>query len=305
MNKILLPLFLLLFSQLNGQSKKELKFTPSPDFLKMPMGWYLQEVSGVAINSKDHIFIFHRGKHPLMEFDSEGNFIRSIAEDLFVRPHGIRIDKYDNIWTTDVGSHVVLKFDPTLKLKLILGKWNAAGVQTSRYNLFAHLFDMPTDVAFDSQDNVYVTDGYGNSRVVKFDREGVFIKAWGSKGTAPGQFDVPHTIVIDDADLLYIGDRQNQRIQIFNANGDFIRAWENIGYACGLVLYKDKFYMTDILNGTLTEFSTEGKVTGTYGSIGKRSGQFEWPHMIAVDSKGSLYIAEIQTWRVQKLSREK
>ena len=93
MNKILLPLFLVLFIQLNGQNKKELKLTPSVDFLKMPAGWYLQEVSGVAINSKDHIFIFHRGKHPLMEFDSEGNFIRSIAEDLFIRPHGIRIDR--------------------------------------------------------------------------------------------------------------------------------------------------------------------------------------------------------------------
>jgi DNA-binding beta-propeller fold protein YncE len=187
---------------------------------------------------------------------------------------------------------------------MILGKWNVAGEQTTKFNAFAHLFDKPTDVAFDSQDNVYVTDGYGNSRVVKFDREGVFIKAWGAKGAAPGQFDLPHTIVIDDSDLVYVGDRQNQRIQIFNTNGDFIRVWENVGYPWGLVLYKGKFYMTDGVHGTLTEFSKEGEITGMYGSTGKKPGQFEWPHMIAVDSKGNLYIAEIQAWRVQKLLRE-
>jgi len=305
MNKILLLLFLLSFIQLNGQNRKQLNFTPGTDFLKMPEGWYLQEVAGVAVNSKDHIFVFHRGKHPLIEFDAEGNFIRSIAEDLFVRPHGIRFDRYDNLWTTDVGSHVVLKFDPNLKLKMVFGKWNTAGEHTTKFNLFAHLFNMPTDVAFDSQDNIYVSDGYGNSRVVKFDRDGVFIKEWGTKGTAAGQFDVPHTIVVDDLDLIYVGDRQNQRIQIFNTSGEFIRAWENIGYTYGLVLYKDKFYMTDGVNGTLIEFSKDGKVTGTYGSTGKKLGQFEWPHMIAVDSKGNLYIAEIQTWRVQKLTREK
>ena len=304
MKNILIAFILLVPGLSNGQELKELNFSPIADFLKMPKGWYLQEVAGVAVNSEDHIFVFHRGKHPLLEFDSEGKFIRSIADDLFVTPHGLRIDKYDNLWTTDVGSHVVLKFNKNLELQLVLGKWNTAGEETKVYGLFAHLFNKPTDVGFDSKDNIYITDGYGNSRVMKFDRGGVFVKSWGTKGDSVGQFNIPHTIIVDKDDLLYVGDRQNQRIQIFNTDGKFIRAWNNIGYPYGLVQYNKRFYMTDAVAGRVIELSNEGKITGTYGGTGKRPGQFDWPHMIAVDSKGNLYIAEIQNWRLQKLVKK-
>ncbi|HEX6892758.1 MAG TPA: peptidyl-alpha-hydroxyglycine alpha-amidating lyase family protein [Chryseolinea sp.] len=298
--------FLLLFPTLsNGQETKELKFSPAIDFLKMPSGWYLQEVAGVAVNSEDHIFVFHRGKHPLLEFDADGKFIRSIAEDLFVSPHGLRIDKYDNLWTTDVGSHVVLKFSKNLELQMVLGKWNTAGEETKLFGLFSHLFNKPTDVGFDSQDNIFITDGYENSRIMKFDRDGVFIKSWGTKGDSVGQFNVPHTIVVDKDNLVYVGDRQNKRIQIFNTEGKFLSAWDNIGYPWGLVQYSNKFYMTDGHAGKLIELSKEGKIIGTYGGSGKKPGQFGWPHMIAVDSKGNLYIAEILNWRMQKLTVRK
>lgn len=281
-----------------------MRFSPVIDFLKIPDGWYLQEVAGIAINSEDHIFVFHRGKHPLIEFDVEGNFIRSIADDLFVTPHGLRIDKYDNIWTTDMGSHVVLKFDADLKLQLVLGKWNTAGEEFKLFGLFSHLFNMPTDIGFDSKDNIYVTAGYGNSRVVKFDRTGVFKKTWGTKGELRGQFNLPHAIVVDGNDLLYVGDRQNRRIQIFNTEGVFINSWDQIGHPYGLVRHNDKFYMTEGTKGTVIELSMDGKITGTFGSTGRESGQFNWPHAIAVDSKGNLYVTELENWRLQKLINE-
>jgi DNA-binding beta-propeller fold protein YncE len=304
--KNLLITFLFLVPVISeAQELKELKFSPVVDFLKMPNGWYLQEVAGVAINSEDHIFVFHRGKHPLLEFDSEGKFIRSIAEDLFVTPHSIRIDKYDNLWTIDMGSHVVLKFNKNLELQMVFGKWNRAGEESRLYGLFAHLFDKPTDVGFDSNDNIYITDGYGNSRVMKFDRDGVFIKSWGTKGDSTGQFNIPHTIIVDKDNSIYIGDRQNQRIQIFNTDGKFLRSWDNVGYPYGLAKYQNRFYMIDGVAGRLIELSNEGKIIARYGNIGKKSGQFDWPHMIAVDSKGNLYIAEIQNWRIQKLRFQK
>lgn len=296
--KTLLTFFLFLVSILSiGQEPKELKLAPVVDFLKMPNGWYLQEVTGIAINSEDHVFVFHRGKHPLIEFDSEGNFIRSIAEDLFVNPHFIKIDKYDNIWTTDVGSHVVLKFNKKLELQMVLGRWNTAGEEFTQNAMFMHIFNKPTDVGFDSDNNIYVTDGYVNSRVLKFDSNGVFVKLWGTKGDSVGQFNLPHAVVVDKDNLLYIADRQNQRIQIFNTDGKFLKAWNNIGYPWGLVQYDNKFYMTDGHAGRLVELSKEGKITGVYG----KPGQIGWPHAIAFDSKGNLYITEVITWRIQKL----
>lgn len=297
--------FLCLFPLIvSAQKIEELKFSPVVDLLQMPEGWYLQEVAGVAVNSADHIFVFHRGKHPLLEFDSDGKFIRSIADDLFLSPHGLRIDKYDNLWTTDVGSHVVLKFDKNLELKMIFGKWNRAGQESKLYGLFAHLFDRPTDVGFDSNDNIYVTDGYGNSRVMKFDRSGAFVKSWGTKGDSVGQFDVPHTILVDN-DKVYVGDRQNQRIQIFDTDGKFLTVWKNIGYPYGLVKSDGKFYMIDGVASRLVELSSDGRIVGAFGRNGKGPGEFDWPHTVAVDSKGNLYVAEIQNWRIQKLRGKK
>lgn len=293
---ILLPLYLL------GQTK-ELKFEASIDFLKLPEGWYLQEVAGVAVNSKDHVFVFHRGKHPLLEFDSQGNFLRSIAEDMFITPHSVRVDKYDNIWTVDIGSHVILKFSSDLKLQMALGRWNRPGTESRMFGAFAHQFNMPTDIAFDSKDNFYISDGYGNSRVMKFDKEGTFMKTWGVKGDSTGQFDIPHTIVIDRNDQLYVGDRQNERIQVFNSEGNFLKVLPLPGHPWGLVMYANKLYVSIGTQGRIIEVSKEGKVTGTFGSLGKKPGQFDWPHLMTVDSKGNLLVAEIQNWRIQKLTR--
>src|SRR6516225_7605240 len=177
----------------------KLNYEATSDFFQLPPGEHLVEPAGVAVNSKGHIYVFHRGKHPLMEFDPSGKFLRSIADDLFVTAHMVRVDGEDNIWTADIGSHVVLKLTPEGKVLLALGRMRIPGDDVGHFN-------QPTDVAWDRDGNVYVTDGYGNSRVLKFDKYGNKLPGWGMKGSGPGQFDTPHTIAID-GDLVYVGDR--------------------------------------------------------------------------------------------------
>jgi len=162
-----------------------------------------------------------------MEFDPAGKYLGSIADDLFVTAHTVRVDSNDNIWTTDIGSHVVLKLSPQGRVLVALGRMRIPGDDVLHFN-------QPTDVAWDRDGNIYVTDGYVNSRVLKFDKYGRPVRGWGMKGTGPGEFDTPHTIVID-GDLVYVGDRENARIQIFNRDGEFLREWR-LGHPYALAI---------------------------------------------------------------------
>src|SRR5215467_13285812 len=154
----------------------KLNYQTVPDFFQLPTDEHFVEVAGVAVNSKGHIYVFHRGKHPLMEFDPSGKFIRSIADDLFVTPHAVRVDDQDNIWTTDVGAHLVLKLSPEGRVLLSLGRMRTSGDDVGHFN-------QPTDVAFDRDGNIYVADGEVNSRVLKFNKYGNNILGWGLKGS--------------------------------------------------------------------------------------------------------------------------
>src|SRR5213082_20545 len=197
----------LAFAQLQEPLPK-LNYEMIPDFFQLPQGEHLIEPAGVAINSKGHIYVFHRGKHPLMEFDSSGKFLRSIADDLFVTAHMVRVDPEDNIWTTDVGAHVVLKLSPEGRVLLALGRMRIPGDDVLHFN-------QPTDVAWDRDGNIYVPDGEGKSRVLKFNKYGNLLLAWGMKGGGPGQFDLPHSIAIDD-DLVYVADTARTRVSRFS-----------------------------------------------------------------------------------------
>src|SRR5436309_3137824 len=182
----------------------KLNYEVVPDFFQLPAGEHFVEVAGVAVNSKRHIYVFHRGKHPLMEFDANGKFLRSIADDLFVTAHTVRVDAEDNIWTTDVGTHLVLKLSPDGRVLLSLGRMRTPGDDVLHFN-------QPTDVAFDREGNIFVADGEGNSRVLKFNKFGNVLLGWGMKGSGPWEFDLPHSIAID-GDQVYVGDRENAQI---------------------------------------------------------------------------------------------
>src|SRR5277367_6726112 len=171
------------------QAVPELPYRVVPNFFKFPKGMVAGEASGVAVNSKGHIYLFQRTKPMLAEYDTAGNFLRSIAEGVFQHPHGLRIDRDDNLWTTDDGNNLVLKLSPLGVVLMVLGRINT-GAEAN------WLFNKPADVAFAQNGDIYVADGYGNSRVVKFDRDGNFLKAWGKYGTAIGEFNLPHTVAV-------------------------------------------------------------------------------------------------------------
>lgn len=276
-----------------GQRVPELGYKVVPDFFEFPANWIEGEASGVAVNSRGHIYLFQRGKPMLSEFDENGKFVRSLGEGLFDHPHGLRIDSHDNIWTTDDTNHTVLKLSPSGKVLLVLGRRNNGGEAD-------WLFNKPADVAFSKNGDIYVADGYGNSRVVKFDRDGNFVKTWGSYGSGPGQFILPHSVVVDKNDRVYVGDRENARIQIFDADGHFLTQWTGIGYPYGLYITPDQHvWMIDGGFDRVVELDQTGKILGAIGSPGHQPGQFAWGHFLAFGSDNKLFVADILNWRFQ------
>ena len=226
------------------QSAPDLPFDSTVDFLKLPAGANFGEVPGVAVNSKGHVFVFTRSNSAggpayaptaaqLLEFGPKGEYIREIGKGLYgwSFAHSVRIDKDDNIWAIDKGSDMVIKFDQNGRVLMVFGRRKeSADAETKPWEEvdpplapIDGLFRQPTDVAWDSEGNIYISDGYVNSRVAKYDRNGDWVKSWGSKGTGPGQFRLPHSIAIDRNNNVYVGDRSNHRIQVFDTDGKFLR----------------------------------------------------------------------------------
>jgi DNA-binding beta-propeller fold protein YncE len=279
------------------QPVPELPYRVVPGFFKVPKGAIAGEASAVAVNSKGHIFLFQRTKPMLAEYDGQGNFIQSIGEGLFAHPHGLRIDANDNLWTTDDGNHLVLKLDPSGNVLLVLGRINT-GAEAN------WLFNKPADVAFAKNGDIYVADGYGNSRVVKFDRDGNFIKAWGKYGTGIGEFNLPHSVAVDDQGRVYVGDRENQRIQIFDSDGKFIQQWTGIGYPYGLMITPDQHvWVADGGYDRIVELDQNGKILGAFGEPGHQPGQMAWAHFMAMGPDQSIYVADVLNWRFQAFVR--
>ncbi len=272
----------------------QLAYRPVPDFFRLPPNHNFGEVAGVALDKNEHIFVLHRGPFPLMEFSEQGTFIRTIGDGLFEGAHGLRIDPDGNLWTTDVTTHLVLRFNTDGHVTMVLGRKGRAG-ETEM------LFNQPTDIGFGPNGEIFVTDGYGNSRVVKFDREGNFLKAWGKKGKEPGEFNLPHTIVVDSQGKVYVGDRDNLRLQIFDLDGNFITQWTHAGAPWGLELVDSgTLFMADGYANRVVKLDTNGKILGSFGSPGKTAGKFAFAHAIAVNKQGEIFVSEILNWRVQK-----
>jgi hypothetical protein len=322
-----------------------------PDLLRLPPDLYLGEVSGVALNSKGHIFVLHRGNSTgpayaaaaaqLLEFDADGNYVREIGHNLYAWSfaHTVKVDANDNVWVTDKGSDMVVKFDPEGRVDMVFGrKQEAADENTGPLRhpnppLPAQdgYFRQVTDVAWDAAGNAYISDGYINSRVAKVSKDGDWLKSWGERGTGPGQFHTPHSIAVDASGLVYVADRSNRRVQVFDGEGVFQRqftvdapvppdARPAIGNMPGeadvaagtmapgapwAICFSPPpdqvLYVSDGFPGRIYKLTPEGRLLGMFGRSGKKLKQFGFIHEMACPKANVLYVAELLNWRVQKL----
>lgn len=247
-------------------------------------------VTWVAVDAKQNVFVLRRRSPNVLVFDAAGKFLRSWGDGLFKWAHGLRVDRGGFIWATDGQDHLVYKFSPDGKILLTLGEKGVPG------NDGAH-FNRPTDVAVAVNGDVFVSDGYGNSRVAKFTAAGKFVKSWGTKGTGPSEFNLPHAIVIDQRGRVLVADRQNNRIQVFDQEGRFLDQWGNSGRPYGMELTNDdKLYLADAETGNITVLDAKtGQQLEVLTGIGE-------PHGIAIDSSGNLFTAMVNNQVLLKLA---
>jgi len=351
MKRSIFVLFFFAASPLFAQQPPEIRFQSVPNFLKLPPDIYLGEATGVAVNSKGHVFVFSRGNTTgpayaaaaaqLLEFAPDGKFLREIGHNLYAWSfaHTVKVDKDDNIWVTDKGSDMVIKFNPEGRVAMVFGRKQEASDEGTEPLKHVKpplppvdgMFRQVTDVAWDSAGNTFISDGYVNSRIAKVDKDGNWLKSWGEPGDQPGQFSAPHSIAVDAQNNIYVADRGNRRIQVFDSNGKFLRkfaidvpapadARPAIGNKptsttgtmapgapwaiCITPAPIQVLYTSDAFPGRIYKLSLDGKVLGILGKSGKQLGQFGWIHEIACPSADELYVAELLNWRIQKLVLE-
>jgi DNA-binding beta-propeller fold protein YncE len=276
-----------------------LPYRAVPDWLKLPNGMTLGACSGVAVDAQDHVWIFHRGRNPVIEVDRDGRFVQAWANVQVGSAHALRAAPDGTLWGVDVKQHQVVHYDRQGRVLQRLGDpQGRPGDNASRA-----AFNQPTAIAFGADGALFITDGYGNSRVVEFNRAGQYVRQWGSKGAGDGQFDIVHDIVVDARGLLYVADRNNQRVQIFDQRGKFLGKWTaGVGSPWGLhyARAENAFYLCDGVNNRVLKLDANGRVVGALGAPGAAPGQFQLPHYLALDSAGAIYVAEVRNQRVQK-----
>lgn len=269
-----------------------IRFGEEPE--TMPEGWKFGRVSAVAVNPQStEVYVFHRGKKadPVVVFDTKGKYLRSWGKGVFGNPHGLRCDKDGNVWITDNGDHQVMKFDRNGKLLLTLGKKGVAATTPDTFN-------RPTDIAFTPDGRFfYVSDGYGNSRVVKFTIDGKYVLDWGKKGTGPSEFNTVHSVAVDSAGTVYVSDRENNRIQIFDPNGKFLRQWAGLGATQNIFITpKDEVWVITHRNNieNLTYDTLAGRIMKIDIRNGKVLGAMESPgHWLHHATNGEIYIGSL------------
>lgn len=271
------------------------------DWAKLPEGWNFGETSGVAVDKDDNVWVFNRGPHPVVQFDKNGNMLQAWKEVPVVSAHGMKVDPSGNIWAIDVKGHTLFQFNTAGKIQMVIGN---AGRQPAANNDTRDAFNEPTAVSFLPDGSFFVSDGYKNSRVMKFDKEGVYEYQWGKKGTGDGEFDLVHDVALDNKGRVYVADRLNERVQIFDQRGKYLGKWTGLGSPWGLAFSakENSFYMCDGKNNRIIRVNLDGQVTGALSGYGKVQGRLDFPHHMAIDSEGSIYVAEIRNWRVQKFA---
>jgi len=317
---------------------QEISYTNSQP-LTLPHDTFFGMAAGVATDSKGHVFVYTRNGDPtvtlagsrsfahggssLYEFGPDGKFIRQIGKQVygFLAAQQVRVDKSDNIWVVDRYSSMVIKLDPEGHVAMLLGRKPESVDVPSKPDegrgnppgsgAPQDLFQSPTDVAWDGQGNIFVADGIGNARIAKFTRDGVFVKSWGSRGTGEGQFSTPHGIQVDADGNVYVSDRGNKRIQVFDNDGNFKRAITNVGDPEAIcitpgahpVLYASNTNPYNDLDngGEITKLELDGRVLGHFGRAGKQLKEFGTATAIDCRNADTLYVAEAGNWRVQKV----
>ena len=322
----------------------EIPFVSVPNYLKYSPEMNLGEVLAVAENSKGHLIVLN---HPgtaksgplygnattqILEFDGQGHFVREIGQGVYGLgySHSARFDRHDNLWIVDKGTNAVTKFNPAGYVTLNLGR-RPEGYEPPEHMTpeeARHVdgyFNGPTDVGWDADDNIYVSDGYVNSRVAKLDKHGNWIKSWGTLGTEPGQFRLPHNMQVDRQGNVYVADRSNRRIQKFDSDGNYLKSIVlNVPYdktrqpvlgnvnpnapdetapwtVCISGGETQYLFASDVEPGRIYKMTLDGEILGWLGESGRQLGQFNWLHGISCRSENELYVADLNNWRVQKL----
>lgn len=272
----------------------------------LPADLEFASVASVAMTPAGNLLVLHRGPQPFLEFDLKGKLIRAFGDGSeFSRAHGLRIDAEGNLWVTDVANHFVRKYDSDGQPLMTLGTSGSAGDWDEAGG--TRLFNQPNETALDSAGNIYVVQGHGvaEPRVLKFTPEGQFIKQWGSRGDGPGQFFAAHSIEIDGNDTLYIADRENFRIELFDTEGNFQTEWKYTAMVCGIYLHDDGFmYITTGFDGEFAKLDMMGNLLGSLGSPGEGNGQFGEAHYLVLDEHDNVYVADVVTRRVQKYQKD-
>ena len=301
-----------------------------------PTGHTIGETEGVALNSKKHLFVYTRSGNngparggqaaELFEFDQTGKYVKEWGQNSygFSFAHAVKVDKNDNVWVVDEGSNMVMKFNPQGLVTMVLGRKDEAIDYLEKYLEEADhteaganakvgagagargTFRRPTDVTWDNDGNIFVADGYDNSRVAKFTKDGDFVKSLGSRGPAPGQFNTPHTITSDAKGNIYVGDRGNSRIQVFDPDLNPVRIINNVRAPWAVCISPpnaqgQQFLFSADAGGKIYKDDLEGHLLGWFGTTGKKAGQFYWAHEIHCVSENELYVGEAQNWRVQHI----
>ena len=313
-------------SKAKVQNVPEIPYDSVPNALKLPDNLYLGEGIGVATNSKGHVFVYTRSARTrLFEFDQNGTFLKEIGQDLygFLFAHAVRVDKDDNIWAVDEGTNMVIKFDPNGKVLMTIGRRPEAveGLEagpppgTPPPNAQPYALGRPTDIGWDAQGNIFISDGYTNSRVVKYDKFGKFIKSVGTRGTAPGQMNTPHGLQVDLKGNVYVADRGNARIQVFDNNLILRAIYDHVGNPWTLCitpgphqyLYSSNSYPDSNpaaardITGEVYKMELDGTVVGKFGKAGKQLKEFSTIHGMDCRNENELWVSEITAWRAQKI----
>ncbi len=296
-----------------------LNYSANDHWAQVPSAWSWTEVSAIAIDSRDRVFVFNRGDHPVMIFDAAGSFIAAWGEGQFARAHGITIGPDDAVYCVDDLDHTVKKFTPDGKLLLTLGRsgqpsdTGATSVDYREIRRVGPPFNFPTNLAVAPSGELYVADGYGNARIHRFTATGEWIQSWGALGREPGQFQLPHGIAIHADGTVFVADRENSRLQLFTLDGKYLDEWRDVARPCqvsfdraGLVYVAELGYRAgmwpgtspptpDATGGRVSIWTRQGELVARWGG-GERptaTGDFFAPHDIRVDSQGDVYVAEV------------